>query len=362
MEDMGSRSKSVIRQLAVHDTCASLRRLMNRFWGWRDSGGNASVKQYSQTPHTIMQEVPATNEPILAAFDAAVDAFYDRCRAENRAENTLHFYRYRLAAFRKFLVRKRLDLTPAEVTTQLIREFITDERNRVSAVTSEKSCVSLKVFFSFLIDEGLLDVNPTATIRKPKVKRKIIEAFSREQIAAMLKTCSHTFSGYRDLAIIMVLFDCGLRASELCGLIMDDMNWEQRTIKVTGKGNKERIVPFGEETYKVLQAYLPKRKVVSTTASVFIARTGNCLDRHDLDRIVKAVGKKAGVKGVRVSPHIFRHTFAVTYSRNGGDAFSLQKLLGHSSLEMTRRYTELSQNDVIEKHRRYSPGDQNAAA
>jgi integrase/recombinase XerD len=194
-------------------------------------------------------------------------------------------------------------------------------------------------------------------VEHPRQKQPIIPTFTLDQITAMLATCSaKTFIDQRDRAIIVLLFDSGLRVSELCGLTMDAINWSEQTMLILGKGNKERLVPFGAMAKQAMLSSMARRGDLAT-AYFFTTGYGDQLSRRRALEIIQTRGTTAGVKGVRLSPHTIRHTFAVNYLRNGGDVFSLQKMLGHSDLAMTRRYAELSQNDVQAKHRLYSPAD-----
>lgn len=193
-------------------------------------------------------------------------------------------------------------------------------------------------------------------VEKVRKRRTVIETFSLEQIEKIISVCEKDFLGVRDKAIIMTLVDCGLRASELCGLRIDDISREQQTMIVLGKGDKERVVPFGQATQQALTQYLARRGKLDTNV-LFVNCYGEAFDRHRLADIVESRCIRAEISGVRCSPHTFRHTFAVMYLRAGGDVFSLQKMLGHSDLTMTRRYAELSEMDVQAKHRLFSPGD-----
>lgn len=189
----------------------------------------------------------------------------------------------------------------------------------------------------------------------------MINTFSLEQIYAVLVTCGRDFVGVRDRALIMMLMDCGLRASEAAGLDLDNVHWTECTLLAMGKGSRERVVPFGQATRKALTNYTFRRGDLDTNA-LFLSTLGCQMDRHRIWDIVGERCARAGITGVRCSPHTLRHSFAVSYLRNGGDVFSLQKMLGHSSLDMTRKYAELSQTDVIDKHRLYSPADRLRAA
>jgi integrase/recombinase XerD len=161
----------------------------------------------------------------------------------------------------------------------------------------------------------------------------------------------------RDRAIIPTLVDCGLRVSELIGLKAADINWTDQTMVVLGKGNNERSIPFGRTARSAMLTYQQRRGDITNTCEFFLTCYGDGMSRLAINRTLKTLAATAKITGVRVSPHTFRHTFAVMYLRNGGDVFSLQKLLGHTDLTMTRRYAELSQMDVVAKHRQFSPAD-----
>jgi len=151
-----------------------------------------------------------------------------------------------------------------------------------------------------------------------------------------------------------------MRISELIGSQMKDLNLEGRCLKVWGKGSKERIVPFGRITQKALWRYIKfyrPEPLIPRQDMVFLTTDGRQLTKNRVETILKTYGDRAGLKGVRVSPHTFRHTGAVSFLRNGGDLFSLQRIMGHSSLEVLRGYLNLSQNDLNRVHERASPLD-----
>ncbi|MEN6356546.1 MAG: tyrosine-type recombinase/integrase [Armatimonadota bacterium] len=290
------------------------------------------------------------------SLPSAIDAFMVFCRAKNLSENTLLYYRYRLDSFQRFLAKHTGISAPRDVTRQTIREFLNVEMNEHSPTTANHSVITLKAFFGFLLEEGFLDNNPSAGISKIRCKKRLIETFSAEQVEAMLATCNKSFQGIRDKAMILILYDCGLRASELCDIRLESIDWYAQTISVIGKGDKERLVSFGKATRLALAQYIARRPEVEAS-QLFITCYGDPLERHRLGAVIKKRCKQAGITGVRCSPHTLRHTFAVNYLRAGGDVFSLQKILGHSDLTMTRRYCELSQTDALERHRMYSPAD-----
>jgi site-specific recombinase XerD len=305
-------------------------------------------------PRLAVLEAPSPRQ----ALQEAMESFFSRGRARNLSPRTQEFYRERLQVFARHLEKRGLTVGPEHVTPDLIRDFLSAECERTSAATARHGYAALRAFFRFLVREGEVEANPMERVEKVRVPRKVVETFSVEQVEAMLATCKgRGFNGIRLGAVVLTLLDCGLRASELCGLTLEDVSWDEGTLRVMGKGAKERVVPFGEATRQALLAYVSKRGNLPGQGALFVSCYGEALSRHGLHRLLSECGKRAGLTGVRCSPHTFRHTFAVMYLRNGGDAFTLQKLLGHSDLAMTRRYCELSQADAIAKHRQASPGD-----
>jgi integrase/recombinase XerD len=297
----------------------------------------------------------ALNDP-TRNLSAAIECFLTYCRAKNLSENTLVYYGYRLEAFRRYVEQQDSGLATAEITRPFIRDFVRSEIEARSPSTANHSVTALRAFFGFLAREGFLTDNPMIGVEKVRQKRALISTFATEQIEAMLASCGKDFLGVRDKALILMLFDMGLRVSELCGLKLADVSWSDQQVLVLGKGNRERTVGFGQASRQALAQYVARRGELKTDAA-FVTCFGDPLNRHRAAEIVRKRCKMAGVTGLRCSPHTIRHTFAVSYLRGGGDLFSLQKILGHSDLTMTRRYCELSQTDVIERHRLHSPGD-----
>jgi site-specific recombinase XerD len=290
-------------------------------------------------------------------FAEARKAFESYCQSKNLSTSTVQYYGYRLQSFNSYLTAKHDGCSPADVTPAGIREFLLYEREQSSAATANHSLCTLRVFFKFLRDEGYIDNNPAKSISKMKTRKPVIETFSSEEVTAILNTCDKDFCGTRDRAIILILLDCGLRASELCGLELEDVDWTEQTFIVVGKGNKERKVPFGQGVRQALSSYISRIGNTDVNA-LFVTHDGEPLNRYRLREVVRIRCRRAGVTGLRCSPHTLRHTCAVSYLRAGGDTFTLQKLLGHSSQEMTRRYCEsLQAEDVQAKHKQFSPVD-----
>jgi site-specific recombinase XerD len=296
------------------------------------------------------------------ALAEAVDAFLQRGQARNLSPRTLSFYRERLAVFGRWLESEKLALAPADISAAVIRDFLSAERERTSAATAGHAFTTLRAWFRWLAAEEWIPENPMAKVEKVRIPRKLIQALSQEQVTALLAGCGRGFTGARLRAAILVLVDCGLRASELCGLKVEDVDWNAGTLRVMGKGARERLVPFGEAARMALLAYIARRGNIPGQQVLFLTCNADPLNRGELHRLLSEAGKRAGLTGVRCSPHVFRHTSALMFLRAGGDPFSLQAILGHSDLTMTKRYCGISAADVLAKHRAASPGDQFLAA
>ena len=182
---------------------------------------------------------------------------------------------------------------------------------------------------------------------------------SDQEIETILNTLSLTNpSEARDRTIFMILLDSGLRIGELINLSMEDIYKDEGLLKVMGKGKKERIVPIGSNAQKALQRYLFRYRVTPAlpiTKAVFLSIHGTPVTENSIKLIFARLAQRSGVK--RLHAHLCRHTFATRFLSNGGDVFTLQQILGHSTLEMVRHYVNLASNHIAIQHRRYSPLD-----
>ena len=220
---------------------------------------------------------------------------------------------------------------------------------------------SIKSFWSWLITEGIIERTPFSIVKVPKAQKKIINTFSVTQLKELLDTINvSTAEGFRDYTVILTLLDTGLRISELTGLKIEDIRLEDGLLKVMGKGGKERLIPFGRVVQRMLWRYISQYRPEPLNPRcdvVFLSMGGRPLTRNHFRLRMSRYGLKVGLQGVRCSPHTLRHTAAVNFLRNGGDVFSLQRLLGHTTLEMTRHYCELADVDVKRAHMTASPVD-----
>ena len=241
---------------------------------------------------------------------------------------------------------------------------------------SEKSLLNVHAVLSSLwtwaVAEEYAGEHVVRRVPAPVPEVRAIVPFSQEDVERMMKACTHTRAyerlgkrecvnwrptAIRDKAIVLTLLDTGIRAVELCDLLVEHLDLDNKRIKVFGKGAKERVVRFGTRTGKALWRYLASRGDVEPEEPLFLVDGGDePLKRWGLYRLIRRLGERAGVTPAAY-PHRFRHTFAITFLRNGGDVFSLQALMGHSSLSMVQKYLALAQVDTERAHRKASPVD-----
>jgi integrase/recombinase XerD len=226
------------------------------------------------------------------------------------------------------------------------------------------------VLWRWGFDEGYIPANIVTRVPRPKLSDKVIETLTREEVERILAACDRTaitqlcskstarHTAIRDKTIILTLLSTGVRASELCDICLADINLTNNSIKVLGKGNKERFVFFGKRTAKYIWRLSTARVNAGATETDLlftVGKEGDRMDRRVMRRLLNNIGQRAGIKNVY--PHRFRHTFAINYLRNGGDLLTLQTILGHSSLEMVRRYARVAASDCELVHERADPVD-----
>jgi site-specific recombinase XerD len=302
---------------------------------------------------------------------------YQLCAAtEGKSRSTISIVTSSVTYFIDFVTSQGASGDATEVSHLDIREFILYLQQKpcfsshrftrpqdkgLSAHTVNCYLRSLRMFFSWLMSEKVIDRNPFDRVKMPRVPRKVMPTFTDSQIQSLLNSIPvKSAQGYRDYTIIMTLLDTGMRVSELCNLKLADVQLEDGMVKVMGKGNKERVIPIGKQVQRFIWHYLTRSRPEPAGPNcdyLFLTREGRQLTKDRIEAIIARHGVKAGLVGVRCSPHTFRHTAAVKFLRNGGGVFSLQRLLGHSSLDMTRHYCEIADVDVKTDHITASPVD-----
>ncbi len=298
-------------------------------------------------------------------FTQAIEGYKLAAEARGLSENTLIDYENSFRKFQGFLGDK--DPVFTDIDSDLVEEFLAS-RTEVTKKTRLNYHTALAALWTWAVKDGLTSEHVIHQVARPRAEKRVIEPFSESDVKAMMngvqfsapysrpgkKTCQHSRpEADRDKAILLMLIDTGMRASELCDLKIFNVDVKNRHIKVFGKGSKERILPFSARTGQALWRYLTSRKDERTDSPLFVTKYGHALDRDQLLKMVSRLGVRCGVQDVH--PHRFRHTFAIMYLRNGGDPFTLQMMLGHETMEMVRYYMKLAQADLDGGHRRASP-------
>lgn len=264
----------------------------------------------------------------------AIEGFTLACMARRLSVHTITDYSRTL---KKFVIHVG-DTHVNEITTTQISAFLAAQPFSKKTVLNYH--IGLAALWTWMTKEGYVERNIVRLVDKPRPRVMVVNPFTEVEIRAMLTGIRRNVE--RDRCVILLLLDTGMRASELCNMQKKDVDLAQRHISVLGKGDKERILPFSPRTASLLFKYMAD---VDSVRPFPFTRTS-------LAHLIQQIGKRAGVEA---HPHRFRHTFAVTYLRSGGDAFTLQAILGHTTMEMVRLYLAIAQVDLDAAHRRASP-------
>jgi integrase/recombinase XerD len=264
--------------------------------------------------------------------------------------NSVEAYVRDVRKLQQFLLVERVPARPDQVTTPVLRDFLSTLEGLGLGATSQARILSgLKAFFSFLIMEDLLKVDPTDTLEAPKTGRHLPDTLSYPEIEQLLAVIDlSTDEGLRARALLEVLYSSGLRVSELCDLRLTNIYADQGFMKVVGKGNKERLVPVGREALKHLNFYLSGvRGHLNIKPGhedfAFLSQRGRQLSRITVFTMLKDKAEQAGLRKT-ISPHTLRHSFATHLIEGGADLRAVQEMLGHASITTTEIYTHLDRD------------------
>jgi len=276
----------------------------------------------------------------------------------NLSDNTVRNYRADIRQFCRFCVEKNItDIS--SVGQPEIRAFLSVlYRHKMKKTTIRRKVASLRAFCSFLSKRGKVPVNHADMIQLPKSEHYLPTFLSTDEIDALLGVAfPDTLSGARDRAVLELLYSGGIRVGELTGLNWRDIDMESGSVKVRGKGKKERIVPIGPPALRELAAYRGKWEACPAKRdreTLFINNRGTRLTARSVARIIGKYVTKSGIKK-KVSPHVLRHTFATHLLDAGADLRAIQELLGHQSLSTTQKYTSISVSRLIDIYDKSHP-------
>jgi len=264
------------------------------------------------------------------------------------SDNSIEAYLSDVNKLEKYFTESGIDISPVNVTYPDLKEFLvwyadTNKNTR----TQSRVLSGIRAFFRFLLIEGEINENPASLIESPKIGLKLPEVLSVEEIDRIIEKIDLSKpEGHRNKAIIETLYGCGLRVSELVNLRLTDIHYNEEFVVVTGKGNKQRLVPVSQKALKEIDIYKQDRNhlsVITDQNILFLNRRGRRLTRAMIFTIIKDLASRAGIKK-NIHPHTFRHSFATHMIEAGADLRAVQEMLGHESILTTEIYTHIDRS------------------
>ncbi|MFF2591058.1 tyrosine-type recombinase/integrase [Peribacillus butanolivorans] len=288
----------------------------------------------------------ASKSSYITTDEEALNLFFEDCKLRNLRPHTLKYYREQFHATKGTLV----SLTERDIKTMILN--MKEDELKITSINTRLR--ALRSLYNFLHKNKHIKKNPITNIKLLKERNQIVNSLSEKQLQLLFSLCDQkTFIGLRDYTIMMLFVDTGIRLNELAGIEILDVKGESIAIRET-KTYFERVVPISKKMRVQLDIYIKIRGKCDTD-KLFINQDGGALKRRSVQTRIAHYGKLSGIEGVRISCHTFRHTHARLFIQNGGSAFHLQSMLGHTSMEITKKYVNLFATDVQESHKKYSP-------
>lgn len=283
--------------------------------------------------------------------------FYSYLQAERRySPHTVAGYRRDIKLFMASLKQQAVEQWN-EVTEKHVRGHIASlHRKGLSGTSLQRHLSSIRTLFNFLCRHQRADNNPAIGVPAPKAARRLPQTLSTDQLAKLLDHHADDALMIRDIAAMELLYGCGLRVSELVSLNMQDLDWQQKIISVTGKGNKQRRIPFGSKAAVAVERWLQKRRDMACPeqAALLLSRNGNRISTASVQQRLKKLARQQGINA-NVYPHMLRHSFASHLLESSGDLRAVQELLGHANLSTTQIYTHLDFQHLASVYDRAHP-------
>lgn len=311
---------------------------------------------------TEIERKSVTTGKIKLSLKDAIKEFLYAKRAENVSENTIDNYKYTFSDFKKFLDEER---TIASFDRSIFRKYLIHLQSQdrdISQSTVSINYRNLHTLFEWLVTEEYIESNPLAEISKPKTKDKYPRILNEEQTKTLLKAAKKDIkrlAGQRNYTMLQMFIETGLRLNELIKAVISDLDIPEHSLKVCGKGGKERLVSFGSQLSKVLRKWLNRREELDKIydENIFISEKGDQLKKRNVQRIITRIQKKAGLEDEKVSAHVLRHTSATLVAKEGMRVYELKQVYGWSKTETAEKYIHLSGRDVKKAVRKASPID-----
>ncbi len=294
----------------------------------------------------------------MTETDLRLDQFIAHLKVERGlAPNTVQAYSRDLLRFLEFL--DDLGRKPQEATQEDVLAFVGSLKKRVSTRSSARNLSAVRMFFRFLVSEGIITASPARLVESPKLPVRLPGIISPEDVERLLNEPDTAKpAGARDRAMLELLYATGLRVSELIGLRLHNLNLEAGFVRILGKGSKERVVPMGDKAKEALQEYLSGRRASllkkRTSSFVFLNSRGRPLTRQGFWKLIKQYGRSAGIRG-SITPHGLRHAFASHLLEGGADLRSVQIMLGHEDISTTQIYTHVTREHLKRLHEKHHP-------
>jgi len=294
-------------------------------------------------------------------WDKLLNDFKNYLKIErNLSINTIESYLFDVKKLVNFLKSSKIKIKPEELTETLAKEFIYDLSKKVKSPTQARIISGLRRFYDYLILEDIIVTNPIQNIETPKIGINLPVTLTIQEIDNIISSIKLTAkTGVRNIAIIELLYSCGLRVSELINLKISDLFFKESLIKVTGKGNKERFVPISTQAQLYINNYIKdircfKKIKKNFEDTLFLNERGSSLSRVMIFIILKELSINSNIKK-KIGPHTFRHSFATHLIENGADLITIQNMLGHENITTTERYLHVSKKHLIDSMMKFHP-------
>jgi len=311
-------------------------------------------------------------ELFLGSWAILIDYQYS-LESANRSPKTIVEYLANLKRFFAFLSSKNKLKDITDISRFELRDYIQylqqsrrwsgrpelGDMGSLSPASIQVHVRAIKAFFGWLLREEYIEKNPLEKFPLPRAPQKLITTLSPAQVKMLLSAIDRiTPTGARNYLIILLLFDGGFRISELLNIKIEDIDFDAGFVRVTGKGRKERLIPLSRLTLREISRYINRRQSVGNndkSSYLFAINGREPITQNGIQQMLHRLRDQAGLRGIKMSAHTFRHSFATEFIAAGANVFALKEILGHASLQTTLKYTHLRPADIRKEHEKYSP-------